>query len=368
MADDISTLLHEASAPTMGVDPYAVLAGGRRRRRLRRLAAIGSAATALAAAAVVVAIGGLGGSNQAAPIPADHGHGTPVCATLGGTEPFLDNTGKAIPGPSRFVVEVDPSRPDNLGYYTVDASGRRTLLARSAVTLPTAASLTMVAPAASSPSSLSLATSSGTRPSVTWATGSVAPHVVLGVLPATATQWILVNQDASSGSHSDQAPLGATGLQAFVSVYDNTTDATKATGLVWRDESGTIWDQHGVAPSVRLSADVVGFVDPRLDLWGDFNATGSMSAPIRTTVKPSFSWSRGDQNTAAVYVGLVPLRATDPTATFDAGCTHRVGPTLTPAGDGAHAFLYASCRPPNSSVNAITGFSITVDGKQVTAR
>ena len=37
MTDDISTHFHEAETPAMGVDPYAVLAGGRR-RRLRAVA------------------------------------------------------------------------------------------------------------------------------------------------------------------------------------------------------------------------------------------------------------------------------------------------------------------------------------------
>jgi hypothetical protein len=343
--DDITTLFHESTPPSMSVDPYAVLAGGRRRRR-RRAAVTGSALTALAAVAVVVAVGGLGSGGPSA-LPADGSHpAKPVTTTLGGKEPMLGSDGRPISGPSRFAVEIDPSRPDNLGYYVVEDSGKRTLIARSSVALPTAST-------------------NADAPAVTWGTGSAVPHVVIGVMPTTATQWILLNPDASSASHSDQAPLGATGLQAFVSVYDNTTDATKATGLVWRDESGRVWDQSGVVPSAGLSAAVVGFVDPRLSVWGAFTSTGSMSAPIPTTVKPQLSWSGGDRNTPAVYIGMVPLRATDPTAAFGAGCTHRVGPTLTPAGDGAHAFLYASCRPPSSSVKAITGLSITVDGKTV---
>lgn len=62
MTDDISTHFHEAETPAMGVDPYAVLAGGRR-RRLRRVGAAGSVVAVLAVAAVV-AVGALGMRND----------------------------------------------------------------------------------------------------------------------------------------------------------------------------------------------------------------------------------------------------------------------------------------------------------------
>ena len=62
MTDDISTHFHAAETPAMGVDPYAVLAGGRRRRRLR-VAAAGSVIAALAVAAAVT-VGGLGTRND----------------------------------------------------------------------------------------------------------------------------------------------------------------------------------------------------------------------------------------------------------------------------------------------------------------
>lgn len=53
MPEDLKTLLERAEAPTMHVDPHAVLAGGRRRHRRRT----GLTMTALAAAVGVLAVG-----------------------------------------------------------------------------------------------------------------------------------------------------------------------------------------------------------------------------------------------------------------------------------------------------------------------
>ncbi len=66
MADDITTLFHEAQTPCMSIDPAAVLAGGRR-RRLRRFAAGGSVLIALAAAAVFAVSGLETGNPDALP-------------------------------------------------------------------------------------------------------------------------------------------------------------------------------------------------------------------------------------------------------------------------------------------------------------
>ena len=53
MPEDLKTLLERADAPTMHVDPHAVLAGGRRRHRRRA----GMASAALAATVGVLAVG-----------------------------------------------------------------------------------------------------------------------------------------------------------------------------------------------------------------------------------------------------------------------------------------------------------------------
>ncbi len=360
MSDEISTLFHEASAPSMGVDPYAVLAGGRRRRH-RHIAAVSSAMTALAAVAIVAAVNGLGGQGLANRVPAD-GSGTPkatASATMGSDTPFRSSTGATIPGPSKVVVEVDPSQEGNLGYYSVDAGGKRTLLARSQVALP-------------SPS----APADGWSSAVTWGTGSTAPHLLIGVLPASAEQWAIVAPGATGGAAGDHAPLLGTGLQAFLSVYDNASDASKVTGLVWIDGTGIVRDQDGVVPTAilqqparagasLLGVDEVGFVDARLSVWGTFTSTGSSTAPITSGSYRQFSVSGGDATNPAEVVALVPANATNPQVTFATGCTQRQGPSLVDAGDGQHAFLVATCRPTSSSGQPMTGFSYTVDGQTI---
>ncbi len=352
MADDIATLFHESAGPSMALDPYAVLAGGRRRRRRRRAAA-GSAGAALAVAAAVVATG-LAGVDRAAPVPADRtglpGH--PVSATLGADTPFRDSDGKRIPGPSRFVVTVDPSVTSdaNLGYYTVDASGRRTLLARSAVPGPGPGSADAGAPP------------------VTWGTGSAAPHVLIGVLPANATQFAMVAPEATGGASGDNAPLGGTGLQAFVEVYDKATDPGKVTGIVWTDGSGRVWDQEGRLPATPLGGAVVGFVDAGQSVWGSFTRDGSAMAPLGTGDRLHFSVSSSEPGGAARLVGLVPSGATRPSVHFAPGCTHRTGPALLDAGDGQHAFLVATCRPGGAAGPPMTGYSVRLGARTLTTR
>ncbi len=353
MADEIATLFHEAATPTMAVDPYAVLAGGRRRRR-RRTLAVGAAAATAATVAVAVTAASLGGADLADPLPAGRTDtsATATSATLDIGNP-VDNTGTPIPGPSRFAVTVDPARSDvdgNLGYYTVGPDGRRTLLARSDIRLPSGSAV------------------SGERPSVTWGTGSAAPHVVIGVLPAGATQWTLIAAGATGGSYSDDAPLPGVGLTAFAAIYEKAGDAGDVTGIVWRDRDGVVWDQTGRLAATDLGGGVLGFVDPRLSVWGSFGDSTIATAPLPGEGRPTMSVSGNDADRAVRLVGLVPAGATDPVVRYAPGCTDRTAPRLINAGDSLHAFVVATCRPTDAQGPGMLGFTVRVDGKTLSTQ
>ena len=326
MADDITTLFHEAATPTMAVDPYAVLAGGRRRRR-RRTLAVGAAAAVTATVAVAVTAACLGGSDLADPLPADRTDTPPPRSPPRSTSAtLLDNTGTPIPGPLDVRRGARPLAQchGNLGYYTVGPDREADAHAARSVRLPAG-----------------LGATTGGPPSVTWGTGSAAPHVVIGVMPATATQWILVSPGC--GERVPQRPgrparrHGPAGLR-----LRSTTTATDAGDshrprLARRAGSGlgperAACRRRGSAAATSASSTPG---SPCGASFGDWQHVGAH--PPGEPVGRPCRCPATTRTARSGYVGLVPLGATRPgPPTFAPGCT-RPGRRRrwSPAGDGA---------------------------------
>lgn len=124
MTDDIVTRFHEAETPPMTVDPFAVLARGRRRRH-RRVAVAGSVVAAVAVAAAV-AVGGLGrGTVVTLPAEEPSSATSPVAPsawTLEMARTALEEMDLTSPPSPQYLLDVDaaldsqgvPNRPQRL--------------------------------------------------------------------------------------------------------------------------------------------------------------------------------------------------------------------------------------------------------------
>lgn len=116
MSDDTTSVFHEATTPPLAVDPYAVLAGGRRRRR-RRVVAVGSAGVALAAAAALVfTVSGLGTGRDVtlpARTPTTTQSPAPSAWTFAMAETALAEMNLTNPPTPQYILDVDAAMDAN---------------------------------------------------------------------------------------------------------------------------------------------------------------------------------------------------------------------------------------------------------------
>jgi hypothetical protein len=185
MRDDIATLFHEAVAPTMNVDPEAVIAGGRRRRRRQRLAVVGGTA----AAALVLGVGGWAALSGQGPddrtLPAETSSPLPsASASIDG--PTTELPLGAIPPTGRTVPVVAAFTFDEAGSqvaFTLRSEDGTVLATRTRHEPRTAGSM--------------------------WVTPVAG--LTLAVLPATATSAVPVwtgSEQTAQGSATAEAPDG----------------------------------------------------------------------------------------------------------------------------------------------------------------
>ncbi len=327
------------------LDTGAVISAGRgvvrRRRLLRTGAAVAVLAVVLGAAGIIA-----DGRDQAAEqLPAHQKDIGVVTVTLGHPEPFVDNSGTDIPGPSHFAVTLDtaPDGGQNVAYYAIADGGSRTLLTTASVDLD--------------------------HPTGTFATFEYWPHVVIGLVPTTWSSLVAVAPNATGGSYSDQAPLRGTRYRAFVSVYESDADTAHVSGLMWLDKNGRVYSDSGAeVPSVALG-DSAAYVDAADGIWGMFDTSGSSSLPLNADLGTGLAeqfldFGSGTGATlTTTFVAIVDVSAENPTVTYARGCTPVGAPVIAPLSDGSQALLLARCtRPESARGGSVTGYGYDVDG------
>ncbi len=290
--DELRSLLHDAAdaeGPAyVDVDLGVVVVRGRRVLRRRRIAMAGGAL----AAAVVVAAGSWAavndGRDRAAPVPATRTTMADVGVVK--ADVTLDDGG----GSAQYTVRLDTST----GEVTA-----------------TKGDLDPDAP-------VPLGTVPRTGAVATWATLSTEPFVVVGVVPAAATQTMTRFTGDLGGISSDRSPLPGTPYQAVVWRAERTDPAGSLAGLDWTD--GThVYDTRGAeVPSTRLD-DRVLYVDEVADQLGIVEPDGSATIPMQDArdagLPPVYAAGRGPEGgrMTTTYAILLPAGATDVRADVD---------------------------------------------------
>lgn len=239
---ELRSLLHDtadAEGPAyVDVDPYAVVSQGRRVIRRRRLAAGAGIAAAVVAVGLVgfAALGG--GVRGAEPVP-----GSSTTATTTGTV-SVELTKGADTAPEGGAPAGDPAVR-----VTVDrVSGRVDYLVdRGGVFVPAGTDTMPTAPQAA-----------------TWVSPAGIDGLVVGIVPAAATDLFPVwAGDVPGATHTMEA-LGSTSYQAFAIWH---TGDTGLAGLDWSDGE-RVYSSLGLPLPSGRSGTAVAFVDRQLGQFG----------------------------------------------------------------------------------------------------
>ena len=200
LEDDLRAALAGAPAPVLTLDPEAVLRGGRRSMLTRRVIRAGVVAVAVAAI-------GVAGTQLTAP----RHSGAPASTRDQAGQPPIAML--QLPGEGRFAVAVVSQDPDNLDldFHTVGSDGRLRMVGSQSTSAPG---------------------------EVVW--GTVADHIVLGVLPAGARQVrAFTGVDGSTPVGVTTAAVPGTDLEAFGARVPTTATGTdQLTRVLWTAADG----------------------------------------------------------------------------------------------------------------------------------
>ena len=243
--DELRSLLRDtadAEGPAyVDVDPHAVVTSGRRVIRRRRLAAVvGIAAATLVAG--LVGFSALGdGSRGAEPVP-----GTSTSSATTGTVSVELTTGADAAAGGGAPAGSPAAR------VTVDrVSGRvEYFVERDGVFVPAG---TDTMPAG--------------RQAATWSSTDRTDGVVVGIVPAAATDLFPVWVGDVPGATRTLEPLGSTSFQAFAIWPSGTPAEADLAGLDWTDGE-RVYSSRGLPLPSGRSGTAVAFVDRPLGQFG----------------------------------------------------------------------------------------------------
>jgi len=328
--DELRSLLRhtaDAEAPAyLDVDTETVLTSGRRVVRRRRAAAgLGVVASTLAFG--LLGFSALGdGVDGAEPVP-----GSPTSTSATGTVTVdLQRTAEVAPEggtpAGRPTLRVKADRTSGRLEYLVDRDGTFVRVGQGA--LPTAPR------------------------GATWLPTQALDGLVVGVLPAAATDLALVWAGDAPGATHTTAPIPGTGYQAFAIWHTGTTPNTSFAGLDWTDGTA-VYDSAGAELASGKFGDLVAFVDDEQNVFGLFGdgtsttkrlsdtAAGSMPV-IMQGVRPD-----GATTMAASVLVVLPAGAEDVIVTPQPGATV-VSTEVTGGGTTGRTLVLARLDVPDS--------------------
>lgn len=304
MSDPVLDLLAAPPSPDMSVDERSVYAGGRRRllrRTLRRTGfGVGAAAAAAAVAFAVVSPGVGGEALPAGPPPPP----TAETSVQRVSAELLDGL---------YAVEVIPNaaadQPNVIYYRKQTETGAMIRLAGSDA----------------SPEVVSLGGGSG------------AEGVMLGTAPASATAFLTITRDGTSGGiEQDVQPLPGTGYQAVALRFENPRETDSYVGTAWTNAKDEVRSATGVRlPSAKVGATDIFWVDRESATMGVFTPDGGSTKPVAHQLSTTMGYGQREDGKDWTWrsVTLLPKGSRDVTFTSDA--TTVVGPrqTLTTTGE-----------------------------------
>jgi hypothetical protein len=284
MSDDVLDLLERAPAPSMSIDPYAVVLGGRRRLRRRRA---GIAVAGIAAAAVVLAVvAQLPGGVSRQPVPASP------------SAPSTDVTRAAATleaGRGRYHVRVEP-RPDDplhVTYLSIAPDGTETEIGGASLT--------------------------GLGEELTYGHAD-ASDVILGILPVDAKGVsAFFGADSDPNPETTWTPLPGTSYRAFAIGVRPPLTTDDLWFLTWTDAEGRHHTTDG--GSTRSAVFTIPRTDDPVVLWADrergaWGLTGGGLSASREGIKTPevhlTAWpaAPGESGWVGAY-GLLPAGARD---------------------------------------------------------
>jgi len=246
--DELRSLLHhtaDAEGPAyVDVDPNSVLTSGRRVIRRRRMAA-GAGIAAATVSLGLVGFAALGdGVRRAEPLPGSSTNGS-TSSTTGTVSVDLARGADAAPEggapDGRPAVRVTVDRVTGRVSYSVVRDGA--FVPAGTDTMPT------------SPQA------------ATWVSPAGVDGLVVGVVPAAATELFPVWAGDAPGSTHTMEPLGSTSYQAFAVWHTGKAGDTDLAGLDWSD-GDTVYSSLGLPLPSGRSGGAVAFVDRALGLFG----------------------------------------------------------------------------------------------------
>ena len=242
---ELRSLLHDtadAEGPAyVDVDPNAVVTQGRRVVRRRRLAA-GAGIAAATLVAGLVGFSALGdGFRGAEPVP-----GTSTSSTITGTVSVeLTKGADTAPGSGAPAgspaVRVTVDRVSGRVDYFVERGG--VFVPAGTDTMPTG------------------------RQAATWSSTDRTDGVVVGIVPAAATDLFPVWVGDAPETARTLEPLGSTSFQAFAIWQSGTAAETDLAGLDWTDGE-RVYSSRGLPLPSGRSGTAVAFVDRQLGQFG----------------------------------------------------------------------------------------------------
>jgi hypothetical protein len=245
---ELRSLLHEsadAEGPAyVDVDPHAVVTQGRRVVRRRRMAA-GAGIAAASVALGLVGFAALGdGVRRAEPLPGSSTNGS-AGSTTGTVSVDLAHSADAAPEggapEGRPTVRVTVDRVTGRVDYSVVRDG--VSVQAGTDTMPTSPQAT------------------------TWVSPAGVDGLVVGVVPAAATDLFPVWAGDAPGATHTMEPLGSTSYQAFAIWHTGTPGETSLAGLDWSD-GDTVYSSLGLPLPSGRSDGAVAFVDRALGVFG----------------------------------------------------------------------------------------------------
>lgn len=329
------------------LDPAALTTTGARTLRRRRLATTGG----VTIAALAIAIGSYAASNtlsrNAAPAPpaASSSGATAIARLTARLEPFtrLGTDRRAVDAGkyARLAVtwhSVPLSTGEDLTYSTYAADGTLTTIGGSSTR--------------------------GLNPNgVTWGTPGPESHVIVGILPAAARQFVVALPSRAEGGHASTSvarQISGSPWQAFGVFFAEGEDVGSVRDVLWSDATRVVRDQDGSAlPSVSLGDrnDTVLVVAERAGVLASFTRGGT-AGQVPLTGRPATS-PRPVLDTARVRGGhmeglfamLVPAGSRSPRVTaLDA--TFLDGPQIVAVPGTDRAVLWVEYRRHESASGA----------------
>lgn len=338
--DELRSLLRDsadAEGPAyVDVDPHAVVSSGRRVIRRRRLAAgAGIAAAVLAIGAAGAVVGGVGQNRADTTQPAGPttgpGRGT-VTVDLD-VSSALQGTGTPAPNdPASVRVDLN-EQGLKWQVSVIGADGRRTT--KPVDTLPANPRFS------------------------TWAEVGDGPGLVVGVMPAAATDLVTVWRTDGVESSFSSAPVPGTDRQAFAVRYSFTPDpnvpgSTMFAGFDWTDGENVFTSSGTGVPSARLG-DTVVFADDIQDVFGIFGAETTASKRLSDTpdgTLPAMMTGKvpdGSDTMQSTVLVLLPAGAQGVTVSAAPGATVQSVDTV-PGGSTGRTMVLVRLAEPKASL------------------